>query len=86
MAYQHCTQHVLRRAFELSSICNCQVAFIMFTPQGELVQYSSAPMDEMLEKYSQACVRPHQIFAHEEVCCAGVMSLLRSEGGSRNCT
>ncbi|KDD73596.1 hypothetical protein H632_c2022p0, partial [Helicosporidium sp. ATCC 50920] len=52
MAYQHCTQHVLRRAFELSSICNCQVAFIMFTPQGELVQYSSAPMDEMLEKYS----------------------------------
>lgn len=51
---------LFRRAAELSVLCDCEVAIIMFGPDGELAQYSSSSMESTLRQYSRACTEPHE--------------------------
>lgn len=42
----------MKKAYELSILCNCDVAVIIFNSQDKLVQYSSSDMDQLLLRYT----------------------------------
>ncbi|ORX57573.1 myocyte enhancer factor 2D [Hesseltinella vesiculosa] len=44
---------LMKKAYELSVLCNCEVALIIFNPKGKLVQYASSDMDQILMKYTE---------------------------------
>ncbi|SAM01914.1 hypothetical protein [Absidia glauca] len=44
---------LMKKAYELSVLCNCEVALIIFNPKGKLVQYASSDMDHILMKYTE---------------------------------
>ncbi|KAI8370474.1 uncharacterized protein BYT42DRAFT_467437, partial [Radiomyces spectabilis] len=39
---------LMKKAYELSVLCNCEVALIIFNSNNKLIQYSSHDMDKML--------------------------------------
>jgi hypothetical protein len=43
---------LMKKAYELSVLCNCDVALMMFTPNHKLFVYSSINVDELLLKYT----------------------------------
>ncbi|SAL99760.1 hypothetical protein [Absidia glauca] len=44
---------LMKKAYELSVLCNCEVALMVFTSNNKLIQYSSQDMDKLLMKYTQ---------------------------------
>lgn len=42
----------MKKAYELSILCNCEVAVIIFSNSNKLYQYASSDIDEILLKYS----------------------------------
>nr|BAK18559.1 suppressor of overexpression of constans 1-like protein [Eustoma grandiflorum] len=42
---------LLKKAFELSVLCDAQVALIIFSPRGKLYEFSSSSMQETIERY-----------------------------------
>ncbi|RKP36585.1 hypothetical protein BJ085DRAFT_9114, partial [Dimargaris cristalligena] len=46
-------QGLMKKAYELSVLCDCQIALIIFTSSGKLVQFSSSDIDPILLKYTQ---------------------------------
>ncbi|KAI8336606.1 hypothetical protein BC941DRAFT_427569 [Chlamydoabsidia padenii] len=44
---------LMKKAYELSVLCNCEVALIIFNSKGKLVQYASSDMDHILMKYTE---------------------------------
>ncbi|KAI8084986.1 uncharacterized protein BX664DRAFT_338272 [Halteromyces radiatus] len=44
---------LMKKAYELSVLCNCEVALMIFNSNNKLVQYSSDDMDKLLMKYTQ---------------------------------
>lgn len=43
---------LMKKAYELSVLCSCDIGLIMFTPNDKLYLYSNRPMDELLMKYT----------------------------------
>ena len=43
----------MKKAYELSILCDADVALMMITPNKRLIQYSSADMDQILMRYTQ---------------------------------
>jgi MADS-box transcription enhancer factor 2D len=43
----------MKKAYELSTLCGCEVALIIFNHQDKLVQYASSDMDKILLKYTE---------------------------------
>jgi MADS-box transcription enhancer factor 2B len=43
---------LMKKAYELSVLCNCEVAVMIFS-NNKLMQYSSKDMDTLLMKYTQ---------------------------------
>lgn len=43
---------LLKKAYELSVLCDCEMALILFADTGKLYQYSSSPMDQILARYT----------------------------------
>lgn len=58
---------LLKKAMELSVLCDCDIAVIIFNKAGKLFQYSNKEMEDMLEKYSVACQEPHERWNNEQV-------------------
>ena len=59
---------LLKKAMELSVLCDCEVGLIVFNPSGGLLQYSSQPqMDRLLVRYSKACQEPHERRSNKDV-------------------
>jgi SRF-type transcription factor (DNA-binding and dimerisation domain) len=56
---------LFRRATEMSNMCDCEVAVIMFTPDGELAQFSTSSMEDMLRRYSRSCTDLHETQTRE---------------------
>jgi len=53
---------------KLSVLCDCNVALIIFSSDGKLVQYSSKEeMDKLLEQYAEACQQPHERHTNQDV-------------------
>ncbi|CAK8573589.1 unnamed protein product [Lathyrus sativus] len=46
---------LLKKAFELSVLCDAEVALIIFSSLGKLFQYSSTDLNKIIEKYRQCC-------------------------------
>ncbi|KAI9340698.1 hypothetical protein DFJ73DRAFT_597856, partial [Zopfochytrium polystomum] len=42
---------LMKKAFELSVLCNCEVAVIIINHNNKLVQFASSDMDKILLKY-----------------------------------
>ncbi|GAV79645.1 SRF-TF domain-containing protein/K-box domain-containing protein [Cephalotus follicularis] len=44
---------LLKKAFELSVLCDAEVALIIFSPRGKLYEFSSASMNKTIEQYQR---------------------------------
>ncbi|KAJ3300255.1 Myocyte-specific enhancer factor 2D [Borealophlyctis nickersoniae] len=44
---------LMKKAYELSVLCNCEIALIIFNHNNKLVQYTSTDMDRLLLKYTE---------------------------------
>ncbi|KAK3098048.1 hypothetical protein FSP39_015585 [Pinctada imbricata] len=43
----------MKKAYELSVLCDCEIALIIFTSNNKLFQYASSDMDKVLLKYTE---------------------------------
>jgi hypothetical protein len=46
----------MKKAYELSVLCDCEIALIIFNNNGKLVQYASTDIDKILMKYTEVGV------------------------------
>ncbi|GER31275.1 MADS-box transcription factor [Striga asiatica] len=44
---------LLKKAFELSVLCDAEVALIIFSPRGKLYEFASSSMHETIERYQK---------------------------------
>ncbi|GFP87293.1 mads-box protein cmb1 [Phtheirospermum japonicum] len=50
---------LLKKAYELSLLCDAEVALIIFSNKGKLYEFcSTSSMDKTLERYHNSCYRP----------------------------
>lgn len=45
----------MKKAYELSVLCDCEIALIIFNSNNKLVQYASTEIDKILMKYTEVC-------------------------------
>ncbi|KAI8618557.1 hypothetical protein BC830DRAFT_1108351 [Chytriomyces sp. MP71] len=50
---------LMKKAFELSVLCDCEIALIIINSNNKLVQYASTDMDKILLKYTEYS-EPHE--------------------------
>lgn len=50
---------LMKKAYELSVLCDCEVGLIIFSNTQKLFQYSSTEMDNILLKYTEHA-EPHE--------------------------
>jgi hypothetical protein len=43
---------LMKKAYELSVLCDCEIGLIIFSSQNKLVQYASTDMDQILLRYT----------------------------------
>lgn len=70
-------------------MCDCEVAVIMFTPDGELAQFSTSSMEDMLRRYSRTCTELHETQTREGMNKRGAATAANaaannSDGGGAN--
>jgi len=49
----------MKKAYELSVLCDCEIALIIFNHADKLFQYASSDMGHILLKYTEHC-EPHE--------------------------
>lgn len=49
----------MKKAYELSVLCDCEIALIIFNSSNRLFQYASTDMDRVLLKYTEYS-EPHE--------------------------
>ncbi|RCH99289.1 Myocyte-specific enhancer factor 2C [Rhizopus stolonifer] len=47
-------QGLMKKAYELSVLCNCEVALVIIPANNKIIQYSSSDMDSLLTRYQKA--------------------------------
>uniref|UniRef100_A0A8C2Z6L4 Myocyte enhancer factor 2aa n=1 Tax=Cyclopterus lumpus TaxID=8103 RepID=A0A8C2Z6L4_CYCLU len=59
---------LMKKAYELSVLCDCEIALIIFNSSNKLFQYASTDMDKVLLKYTEynedASCSKHLSLAH----------------------
>lgn len=50
---------LMKKAYELSVLCDCEIALIIFNSSNRLFQYASTDMDKVLLKYTEYS-EPHE--------------------------
>lgn len=58
---------LMKKAMELSVLCGCDIALVIFNSNSKLFQYSSTDMDAILQKYSKLCNQPHEVRNNQDV-------------------
>lgn len=58
---------LMKKAMELSVLCGCDIALVIFNSNSKLFQYSSTDMDAVLQKYSKMCNQPHEVRNNQDV-------------------
>lgn len=67
---------LMKKAMELSVLCDCEIALIIFNSNTKLFQYSSSEMGNVLQKYSQSCADPQERRTNEDVSLASSLPAL----------
>ncbi|KAL9913196.1 myocyte-specific enhancer factor 2 isoform X3 [Glossina fuscipes] len=57
---------VMKKAYELSVLCDCEIALIIFSSNNKLYQYASTDMDKVLLKYTE-CTEPHESITNQNI-------------------
>jgi len=57
---------LMKKAYELSVLCGCEVGLIMFTANNKLFQYASSDMDRILLRYTEYN-EPHESRTNEDI-------------------
>ncbi|RUS15406.1 hypothetical protein BC937DRAFT_92500 [Endogone sp. FLAS-F59071] len=57
---------LMKKAYELSVLCDCEIALIIFNSNNKLVQYASTDMDKILLKYTEYD-EPHESRSNHDV-------------------
>lgn len=57
---------LMKKAYELSVLCDCEVALIVFNNGNKLHQYSSTDIDKILLKYTEHH-EPHESKTNEDM-------------------
>ncbi|KAL3162457.1 hypothetical protein ABBQ32_010122 [Trebouxia sp. C0010 RCD-2024] len=58
----------MRRAMELSVLCDCDIAMFLFGPVDDrLAQYTSSDMAGLLDRYSRTCQQPHETRTNQDL-------------------
>jgi hypothetical protein len=57
---------LIKKAMELSILCDCEIALIIFNSNNKLYQYSSTDMDKILLKYTDYN-EPHSPLSNNDV-------------------
>ncbi|GJV56511.1 MADS-box protein SOC1-like protein [Tanacetum coccineum] len=84
---------LLKKAFELSVLCDAEVGLIIFSPRGKLCEFASSSMEETIERYrshvkevqtdnSSSVEDAHQNIKHDWflVCSSTFISWTRTAG------
>ena len=50
---------LMKKAYELAVLCNCEVGLILFTQNNKLFQFASSDMDQLLLRYTEFS-EPHE--------------------------
>ena len=56
----------MKKAYELSVLCNCEIALIIFNSGNKLFQYASTDMDKVLLKYTEYN-EPHESRTNKDI-------------------
>lgn len=57
---------LMKKAYELSVLCDCEIALIIFNSTNKLFQYASTDMDKVLLKYTEYN-EPHESKTNSEI-------------------
>ncbi|XP_076322965.1 myocyte-specific enhancer factor 2C-like isoform X1 [Tachypleus tridentatus] len=57
---------LMKKAYELSVLCNCEIALIIFNNSNKLFQYASTDMDKVLLKYTEYN-EPHESRTNNDI-------------------
>lgn len=57
---------LMKKAYELSVLCDCEIALIVFNSSNKLFQYASTDMDKILLKYTEYN-EPHESRTNNEI-------------------
>jgi len=56
----------MKKAYELSVLCDCEIALIIFNSANKLFQYASTDMDKVLLKYTEYN-EPHESRTNKDI-------------------
>ena len=56
----------MKKAYELSVLCDCEIALIIFNSSNKLFQYASIDMDKVLLKYTEYN-EPHESRTNRDI-------------------
>ena len=65
---------VMKKAYELSVLCDCEIALIIFSSSNKLYQYASTDMDKILLKYTEYN-EPHESLTNKNIIDVSIYSL-----------
>jgi len=57
---------LMKKAYELSVLCDCEIALIIFNGSNKLFQYASTDMDKVLLKYTEYN-EPHESRTNQDI-------------------
>ncbi|XP_061426750.1 myocyte-specific enhancer factor 2A-like isoform X2 [Lethenteron reissneri] len=69
---------LMKKAYELSVLCDCEIALIIFNSSSKLFQYASTDMDKVLLKYTEYS-EPHESRTNSDI--VEVLSKKEHKGG-----
>lgn len=56
----------MKKAYELSVLCDCEIALIIFSGTNKLFQYASTDMDKVLLRYTEYN-EPHESRTNKDI-------------------
>ena len=69
---------LMKKAYELSVLCDCEIALIIFNSSNKLFQYASSDMDKILLKYTEYS-EPHESRTNTDL--SDMISTREGKGG-----
>jgi len=57
----------MKKAMELSVLCQCEIAVFIFNEHGKLTKYSSSDINQILHTYLAQAAQPHEVRSNDDV-------------------